>query len=196
VENGVRLINGTNLPVNGLTVASPDPVFIWGDYNTTTNNANFSSGANSTVNTRPASVLGDAITILSKDWHDNYGTSLLQSMSHDVTVNAALVGGIVPTDTNSYSGGVENFLRLLENWSGHNLWYNGSMVVLFNSQIATAPWVGTGGYYNAPTRKWAFDVNFNDPTKLPPHTPMLWFLTRVHWAFASPTADPTQVITW
>ncbi len=195
MELGVRLINGTNLPVSGLTVASPDPVFIYGDYNTTTNNVNFSSSANSTVNTRPASVLGDAITILSNGWRDSNGSNLLQNATA-TTVNAALVGGIVPTTTNSYSGGVENFLRLLENWSGDTLWYNGSMVVLFNSQIATAPWVGTGGYYNAPTRKWAFDVNFNDPTKLPPHTPMLWFLTRVHWAFASPTADPTQIITW
>ncbi len=197
VELGVRLINGTNLPVNGLTVASPDPVFILGDYNTTTNNVNFSSNTNSTVNTRPASVLGDAVTILSKNWHDNWGTnSLDQPVTGDTTINTAIVSGIVPTTAASYSGGVENFPRMLEDWSGHNLWYNGSMVVLFDSQIATGPWTGTGGYYKPPTRKWAFDVNFNDPTKLPPHTPMLWFLTRVHWAFASPTADPTQVITW
>ena len=32
-ESGVRLVNGTNLPPQGLTVATPSPVYILGDYN-------------------------------------------------------------------------------------------------------------------------------------------------------------------
>ncbi len=191
VEIGVRLINGTNLPVSGLTVASPNPVYIFGDYNTTTNNVNFSSAVNSTVNTRPAAVFGDAITVLSKGWYDTYGTNILGNAT-DTTINAALSGGIVPTDTNSYSGGLENLPRLIENWSGHNFWFNGSLICLFNSQIATAPWLGTGGYYNAPTRKWAFDTNFTDMTKLPPNMPMVKIVQRSRMSIVPVSFDPTK----
>jgi hypothetical protein len=72
-----------------------------------------------------------------------------------------------------YSGGVENFLRLLENWSSASLWYNGSIVAMFPSQYATNFWQQTGNYYTAPTRSWAFDTNFTNLSKLPPLTPMV-----------------------
>ncbi len=187
-EPGVRLVNGSELPNNGLTVASPDPVYIQGDYNTTTNGVNYSRNANSTTYTYPASVLGDAITILSKNWSDS---NSINSQAADTTVNAALLGGIVPTSSLSYSGGVENFPRFLENWSGNSFWYNGSMVVMFNSQIATAPW-NTDGYYSPPSRQWAFDTNFNTESKLPPGTPQILFMERLHWAMMPPTADPAD----
>ena len=32
-ESGVRLVNGTNLPPQGLTVATDSPAYILGDYN-------------------------------------------------------------------------------------------------------------------------------------------------------------------
>jgi len=187
-EPGVRLVDGAELPNNGLTVASPDPVYIQGDYNTTTNGVNYSTNVNSTTYTYPASVLGDAISILSNGWSDSSG---LLASAADTTVNAALLGGIVPTSALSYSGGVENFPRFLENWSGHSLWYNGSMVVMFNSQIATGLW-DIPGYYSPPTRQWAFDTNFNTESKLPPGTPQILFIERLHWAMMPPGADPTD----
>src|SRR5207247_4159259 len=84
------------------------------------------------------------------------------------TVNAAFLAGIVKTTSSSYSGGVENFPRFLENWSGDTLTYNGSMVVLFYSKVATGLWKNTGSYYSPPVRNWTFDVNFLDPRKMPP----------------------------
>jgi hypothetical protein len=81
--------------------------------------------------------------------------------------------GIVPSDGTYYSGGVENFMRLLEQWSGHTLTYNGSIVVMFPSQYATTPWQKNGNYYSVPTRQWGFDNNFKDSSKLPPLTPQL-----------------------
>jgi len=42
-------------------------------------------------------------------------------------------------------------------------------------------WRGTGGYYNPPTRNWAFDLNFLNPTKLPPGTPAFRVLIRGDW---------------
>jgi len=59
------------------------------------------------------------------------------------------------------------------------------MVVMFPSQFATNYWVQTGTYYNAPSRKWAFDVNFLDYTRLPPATPMVRKLVRGQWSVVS-----------
>jgi hypothetical protein len=56
------------------------------------------------------------------------------------------------------------------------------MVVMFNSRTAIGPWGGTG-YYSPPTRKWAFDKNFNTKAGLPPGTPMILFMERLQWAF-------------
>jgi hypothetical protein len=79
---------------------------------------------------------------------------------------------------------VENFLRLLENWSGSTLWYNGSIVVMFPSQYATNYWQAPGSspdYYNVPTRKWAFDTNFENYLNLPPMTPTSQAVIRATW---------------
>ena len=80
-----------------------------------------------------------------------------------------------------YSGGVENFLRLLENWGSSTLTYNGSIVVLFYSQYGTNAWRQTGNYYTAATRHWAFDLNFQNSAKLPPLTPQMKALIRGNW---------------
>ena len=53
----VRLVNGSQLPAQGLTVVSENPVYVRGDYNT--------------VAKVPAAVLADAITVLSNNWAPN-----------------------------------------------------------------------------------------------------------------------------
>ena len=83
---------------------------------------------------------------------------------------------------------MENFPRFLENWSGQTFTYNGSMVCMFNSQIANAPWPGTGTVYNPPTRNWAFDNNFNNPAKQPPMMPQIVKAYRSKWALLAPYA--------
>jgi hypothetical protein len=91
--------------------------------------------------------------------------------------------GIVPSNSHYYSGGVENFLRLLENWSSANtLTYNGSIVVMFPSQIATAYWNQHSNVYGIPTRKWGFDLNFNQQGRLPPLTPAARTVLRASWS--------------
>ncbi len=70
--------------------------------------------------------------------------------------------------------------------AGDTLTYNGSMVVMFPSKFATNRWQNTGVYYNAPTRNWAFDLNFMDSTKLPPGTPELRTLIRGKWQIIAP----------
>ena len=133
--------------------------------------------------------MGDAITILSTTWNDSYNsrTSLNSRNAGDTTVNAATLEGIVPSVTvngvKHYSGGVENFLRLLENWSGNTLTYNGSIVVMFDSRYATNYWQNPGNYYDVPTRNWGFDANYSQgQNKLPPIFPQVKALIRQDWS--------------
>lgn len=187
-QPGVRLVNGATLPPRGLTIATPSPLYVKGDYNVPA----AARGTHDTSGTRPGALIGDAITILSANWNDALGIAsgaLSARTAADTTVNAAILAGIVETGGGNYSGGVENFPRFLENWSGQTFTYNGSMVVMFPSVFARAPWQPTGstfGIYNAPVRDWAFDTNFRDPTRLPPGTPSIRALVRSVWAMIKP----------
>ncbi len=183
-ESGVRVKNGQTLPSLGLTVATPNPLYVQGNFNAPAANL----GTTNTANSLPASLVADAITILSTNWSDaNAGSSISSRTAGNTTVNAALLGGIVASNGTNYSGGVENFPRFLENWSNKTLAYNGSMVVMFYSRTATAPWGGSD-VYSPPTRQWTFDLNFLDATRLPPGTPEVRALVRGQWAAIRPGA--------
>jgi hypothetical protein len=175
-ESGVRVVNGETLPPCGLTIATPNPIYIRGHYNAPV----ATRGTHNTSGTLPAALIGDAITVLSGNWNDANSTGNLGNrIAADTTVNAAFLAGIVQTTTNSFSGGMGNFPRFLEDWSGKTFTYNGSMVVMYESIYATGPWDGSGsaiGIYNPPIRNWAFDTNFRDYTKLPPGTPVVGVL--------------------
>jgi len=183
-EVGVRLVNGQTLPSGGLTVATPDPVYIKGNYNAPT----AALGTSDTSGTKPASIVADAITILSTAWSDsNAGNGIANRLAGNTTVNAAFLAGIVQSDGSHYSGGVENFPRFLEDWSGDTFTYNGSMVVMFDSRYAIVRW-GGADVYSPPSRNWFFDVNFMDATKLPPGTPSILTVIRGSWAIVSPNS--------
>jgi len=182
VQPGIRVINGQTLPISGLTIATPQPLYVRGHYNAPAAHL----GTTNTTLTRPASLVADAITVLSTAWNDGNSTSGIGSRNaNNTTVNAAFLAGIVPSNGAAYSGGVENFPRFLEDWGGNTLTYNGSMVVMFPSQFATAPW-GASDVYSPPSRNWAFDLNFMDATKLPPGTPQLLTMIRGNWAMIPP----------
>jgi hypothetical protein len=177
---GIRLINGYRLPtasgntnnINGLTIVSANPVYIKGNYNTSTNSGD-AVPSNSGTYTDPdasgytrklAAVVGDSINVLSGNWADLNSTGAISSRSaSNTTINAALVGGIVPSAGGNYSGGGENFVRLLEDWKNNTLCIYGSMVELYKSTQATSPWLGTGNNYKAPlTSKFYWDPQFAD----------------------------------
>lgn len=176
-QSGVKVVEGAELPSLGLTVATPNPLYVQGHFNATGTDV----GKNETKFTDPASLVGDSITILSSAWSDaNSSLAIGSRLAADTTVNAAIIAGNVPSGGGYYSGGVENFPRFLENWSGRTLTYNGSMVALYHSTIATAPWGGSD-VYSPPTRNWAFDQNFTDALKLPPGTPEVRAVIRSSW---------------
>lgn len=188
----VRMTDGAQLPTNGLTVVTPQPMYVKGDYNVQTVDSapGASAKTSDTTYTYPAALLADAVTILSSSWDDdNSRNTRLSSrdVRYDDTVNAAMVVGIVPSvtvgHTQHFSGGIENYLRLLEDWDGNNktLYYNGSEVAMFTSQYATNYWQGPGNYYTIPTRRWGYDRNFDDYSKLPPLTPQFRAVIRSSW---------------
>lgn len=179
---GIRLVNGYRLPraegdtntVDGLTIVSPNPVYIKGNYNTSTNSTD-AVPSNSGTYTDPdgsgysrkfAAVVGDAVTILSAGWNDlnsNTGNINDRSASANTTVNAAIVGGIVPSGGGNYSGGGENFLRIIEDWKTKTMCIYGSMVQLYTSTQANTPWSGAGNISKPPlTTKFYWDPNFSD----------------------------------
>ncbi len=168
-SRAVRFLNGTDIPANGLTVASNNPVYIQGDYNT----------AN-----RPAAVIGDAITVLSNSWRDANSSSsnLADRTASETTVKAAFMGGNKNTAGGQYSGGAENFIRFLENWSGKNFNYSGSLICLWQSQQATGNWRYGSPVYTAPVRVWSYGI---DPSRLPPGTPRVRTVERFAWRQAT-----------
>jgi hypothetical protein len=184
--SGVRLVNGDTILPQGLTVATPNPLYVLGNYNVPA----AARGTSDTSQTLPASLVADAITILSPTWTDaNSSKSLANRLATSTTVNAAFLAGIVETVSGSYSGGVENFPRFLEDWSNATFTYNGSMVVMFDSLYATGLWRGTGtsfDIYNPPTRNWNFDTNFQNPAKIPPGTPSARVVIRGTWTAITP----------
>jgi hypothetical protein len=197
----VRLVNGTQLPTNtvrnanngqqvrasGLGIATAQPIYVEGNYNVTTDLVHYAYTLGSTTNgcTLPAALIGDAITILSSNFVD-YPTSATAPLDPTtaetaITINAACFEGIVPSNCSYYSGGLENFLRLLENWGSKTVNYNGSIVVMFPSTYATSHWGGS--YYTAPNRAWGFDTTFMQPIGQPPLFPSLKADARYSWTY-------------
>ena len=177
----VRVVNGAQLPANGLTVATGRPLYVLGDFNAPI------LGSTNTATSRPASLVADAITILSDNWKDANSTSVVDlRIAASTTVNAAFLTGVVETTKGRYSGGMENFPRFLETWGLGNVFtYNGSMVKMFPSLYATNAW-GKANIYVPPKRNWAYDASFDDPTRLPPKTPSLLKVFRARWSTAVP----------
>jgi hypothetical protein len=177
----VRLTNARILPSRGLTVATPNPLYVLGHFNQE-NTSHL--GTSNTTYTKPASLIADAVTVLSSGWKDSESAmDYTERRAENMTVNAAVLTGIVETSKalDIYSGGAHNLLRFLEDWSSRTLTYNGSMVVLFNSVRASKPFKQPGEYYHPPERNINFDQNFTSGAKLPPGTPELRAIIRGQW---------------
>ena len=191
--DGVRLTNGIALPPNGglgWSVATPNPLYVLGNYNCT--NSSYLASTNTTSSV-PAAFMSDALTILSSNWKDSLSSSNYTSRTAtDTTVDAAILTGIVPSTGSSssqFSGGVHNLPRLLEDWnspSTYNLWLNTAIMNLYNSQTATHMFVNPGTYYDPPTRHFSYDLNYANPAKQPPGIPCAMVLIRLNWAVPPP----------
>ncbi|MFA6988491.1 MAG: hypothetical protein WC197_00330 [Candidatus Gastranaerophilaceae bacterium] len=157
VVSGFEMTNGSVL--NSATTFVTDlPVYVKGDFNLHTNSDP------STDTWQPCAVIADAITLLSNSWVDSK-SSTTQTASNS-TYNFVFITGNVPTKPGQYSGGLENFPRFLENWSGKSANISGGFMQLFRSQYATGLW--NGSYYSPPTRNWGAESRFSNLQDLPP----------------------------
>jgi hypothetical protein len=121
-------------------VVSENSLYIQGDYNT--------------VNKVGASVIADAVNLLSNSWNDSKTKGNLPTASN-TTYNVAMISGNLNTVTNGqYNGGLENLPRFHENWTGKQATITGSLVNTWTSQFATGTWAIGGDRYTAPNRVW------------------------------------------
>ncbi len=188
-DYGVRIRNGADLaahddPLNpppdlqGLTVVSDQAAYVMGDYNVDDGDWT------------PASFLVDSLNILSEGWEDDAGSASGSYGARDAAtteINAAFLAG---TDTTggvegtagqgigAYNGGLENYPRFHEDWSGVTFSYSGSLVSFGNAQHVDGAWIYGGPYYEAPNRDWAYETRFNSAASLPPMSPRFVYLRQ------------------
>jgi hypothetical protein len=181
-KRGIKIKNAGKVPTNGITIASENPVYIQGDFNTgkTATASPPSNSGDPTDSTatgytkQPCLIAADAVTLLSNNWNDsNHDKSLAERIPTNTTVNSAIIAGNVPTNSTGlgdYSGGAENFVRLMEDWQpgGQTFTYYGSMIQFFRSAQANEPWGSNLNTYSPPTLKWYFDKDLT--SKSPPST--------------------------
>jgi len=182
----LKLVDGTlgNLPTRldnpvppgGFTVASENPVYVQGDYNAST-------GAGFGDPHAAASIIADAVTLLSNQWSDSVSLKNPNNLAGRVGNTSWYRMAIAAGKTLAFpqpvwggndmgtDGGMHNFLRYLESWGG-TLNYEGSLVSLYSSQYATGVFKCCTTVYNPPTRAYQFDQLFLQPQNLPPATPM------------------------
>jgi len=148
----------------------------------------------------PASLVCDAFFPLSKTFFDadtaiypddlskRRADAVLPSFTAETSMRAGIIAGNnlsaltgSPDAGNNasgesrLSGGMHNFPRFLEDWNGRCN-FVGSFIPLFHSTQALGPYNADSTIYGAPTRDWAFDDTFKDPTKLPPGTPLFQYI--------------------
>ena len=193
----VKLVDGSlgNVPVRidngqgGFTVASENPVYIQGDYNSSVADPTWLNPNAADPPHAAAAIIADAVTMLSNNWSD---LASLNSPSNDAGrpgattyYRAAVSGGknmnfLVNTCCAGWAvgdwgtdGGLHNFLRQLENWGGQTLNYKGSMASLYYSTYSTGTDKNGGNTtYDPPARNYIFDPLFTQPQNLPPGTPL------------------------
>lgn len=115
---GVRVFNGARIassvtgapPVRGLTLVTNQALYVRGDYNS--------------IDRRPATFLAESLNILSNAWNDAAPTGgAADRPAAETTINAVFLAG---GEGDCRAGGLHNFPRFHENWSGATLTYRGS----------------------------------------------------------------------
>ena len=180
---GVRVKNGKKLDkdIKGLTVVTNQAMYVQGDYNS----------PDKEKDKKPASFLADSLNILSNDWQDladDKGKAcdrgkknkkcldalergVDQRKASDTTINAAFLAGVDESTDEDYNGGLENYPRMHENWSGKDLSIKGSFVSLGKPNHVDGLWKYGNPQYTAPKRDFNFDTDFLQGDNLPPLSP-------------------------
>ena len=152
--------------------------------------------------------MADTINVLSNAWEltDVYSRGYIgdlpsstvhvdSRLASATTIQAAFLTGIdISGGANgtgaqdngwpTYGGGLENYPRFHERWSGVLLTYRGSMVSLGAPRRSSGPWCGSESIdpscniYRPPSRDFSFDTDFTNAANLPPLTPRAVYLVQ------------------
>jgi hypothetical protein len=118
-NKGVRVRNAEILE-RKIQICTPNALYIWGDFN---------------KDKQMVGVAADTIHLLSNSWDDTKGSDPLATIPKPVatTVTGAFITRNVPTDLSNAkhggSGGAQNLIRFLEDWSGVQFTFVGGFVV-------------------------------------------------------------------
>lgn len=180
----VRLTNAATTPNvetgSGFSVATNGGLYVKGNYNTTPY-----TDPNTHVNSNnPAMLMGDAVTVLSSAWDDANSAAAISSRkatSGTTTINSGILTGNVPSSSSVASGGAQNLVRFLEDWtdtSGNKgtVTFNGSLGRLFSSKYFTSAYQQPGTIYTVPNRNFTFNTALK--TKRPPGSPTITAFSR------------------
>jgi hypothetical protein len=187
----------------GLTIATNGPIYVLGDTNTFSRSGppphlpRIDNPANQWV---PLMIAGDAVTLLSNNWTDvgrewnaaalpaTRYTLLTPTDAAPTTYVMAILGGHVERVAPDGSGGVNNFPRFLEAWTGQSATIHGSLVAGFRSVYQDQGFIAPEGFptfapgpYRPPVRNWSFDPNFAIPANQPPGSPSFFVSAIERW---------------
>jgi hypothetical protein len=227
-RRALKLVNGKKIDLDtfrstinpseyipyGLTVAAENPVYIQGDYNY----ANTAAVGDDNKNTAAenalkashilpggsvgASVIADAVTILSNNWKDQNSFTNVNSSGNRPPTSTFFRTAVITgkhknfvTNSGDYGtdGGAHNFLRMLESWNeNNNVFYRGSIISLYYSQQAMSAF--KGGTYAVPKRRFSYEADFQNFEKLPPMTPMFRDINMLGFIRSTQSAAKAQDI--
>ena len=179
---GVRIRNATELKSSavtaprplGVTIATDQALYVEGDFNKD--------------NRIPAALIADSLNVLSASWLDAASCPscpFSSRVASSTVIHAALLAGTDSTggaegaagrDGGDYNGGLENFVRLHENWSGRTLTIEGSFASLGVPQHVNGTFAIGSPRFTAPNRAFGFDPSFSALSGLPPATPRMTYL--------------------
>jgi hypothetical protein len=166
--------------------------------------------SNQCVNTDPSNTLNNFLNVDLGQLKCGLPTTINNSpVSYDpvgsaMAINAALLSNTPVSNGNKgtgrfvggagtefYSGGVNNYIRLLEDWNNNGnayaLNYTGSLISLGAPLEYSGRYKGGGtdpnipgdtSYYNVPFRNFNYDREFNNIGKLPPLTPKATYIQQ------------------
>jgi hypothetical protein len=192
--------NGAAQPSNTVNVPDPNrlPASVLADTITILSNQCLTGASSANLLNTPGGQINCGIPSLVVGSASAVNVGIYHYMVTSPTaVNAAFLSSVMPSCGNlgrtacaagvkAYSGGLNNYYRLLEGWTlddGSNQQYfnyRGSFVSLGNPLEYSGQWVpgSATGYAHVPTRNFNFDTNFNNFGLLPPLSPSAIYLQQ------------------
>ncbi len=198
----VRLTNGATTPGAstgaGFSVATNGGLYVKGDYNTVASDGSTVTDTTPTNNINPTMLMADSVTVLSNAWSDSNSTangnttpsSAIASRvastgtaSTETTINAGILTGNVSAQVAAgstpatASGGGQNLVRFLEDWTGKSVTFRGSLGRLFDSKHFTGGYQQPGNVYKIPGLR-TFAPNLGLKTATVPGQPLITYFSR------------------